>query len=157
MKTVVTTDALYVFQRRFLPNAVEPIFFSFFFCCSFFQIWSENWGELYAVGEPTTYKGKIEKLQAKMKQCPGRSQMTTYQMSYGEKKPYSERGNNYRRRTFGKFEDEITTQYLPNSQKGRQNCIGRDDSRFECHNASDTLGRENKAPLLILFVVRAIF
>mmetsp|Transcript_9160 Transcript_9160/g.13571 ORF Transcript_9160/g.13571 Transcript_9160/m.13571 type:complete len:121 (-) Transcript_9160:1634-1996(-) len=75
------------------------------------RIWSKNWGVLYNKddgnnNQDQNYKEKIQKLQAKMQSLPVQGMVTSTQMSYTGGKPYAEWGSNYKRRTFGKFEQE---------------------------------------------------
>jgi len=87
------------------------------------QIWSEKWGEFFADREPIDHKGKIARLEARMKDLPVRSLMTNNQLSYGPiRKPYAELGNNYRRRTFGKFDEFSSVALLTDDEEATRGC-----------------------------------
>ena len=90
------------------------------------QIWTNNWGSLYAPAQNTDYEGKIKALEAKMTAIPTQALATNTMLSYLGDKPFNElRAQNYGKKTFGKFEsfgvegvEELDEAFRP--QKGGQ-------------------------------------
>ena len=69
------------------------------------QIWSQNWGSLYAKDDPKDYEGKIAKLEAQLKTVPSASLATNNMMSYHGDPAFDEpQWQNFGKKTFGKFE-----------------------------------------------------
>lgn len=69
------------------------------------QIWSNNWGTLYAAQLPHTYEDKIKALEKELKAIPVASMATNTMLSYLGDQPFDEiKTVNYGKKTFGKFE-----------------------------------------------------
>ena len=88
------------------------------------QIWTNNWGTLYAEGQSKDYNGKIADLQKELSSTQSQPMATNTMLSYLGDKPFVEpTWQNYGKKTFGKFEsfgpeEKLDPAFDPGNKKG---------------------------------------